>query len=170
MRTWGSAFGPGYLKGVDVGINSRGLVTAFARDIAVLPPSEQLHWAHYSSLPDGEVCDALFQTRMQNDPPHLPGVVDLDTAARAEFAEAYRLRFGVEVYGGYEPSSHDMARMSVGPVRGEMREVIDLAKTLYTWTTESLRVPALRLPLDAKAVKYDPTWKQIMLLGAHPLQ
>jgi hypothetical protein len=54
MRTWGQACGPQPESCVDVGINSKGLATAFAADIARLNPQEQLHWAHYSSLPSGE--------------------------------------------------------------------------------------------------------------------
>ena len=55
MQTWGflySAFGK---VSVDVGINSKGLVTAFAPDLAKLPENEINYWSSFSTMPDGEI-------------------------------------------------------------------------------------------------------------------
>jgi hypothetical protein len=163
MRSWGFAWGPGDTS-VDVGINSKGLITAFAPDIADLSIQDQQHWAHHSSLPDGEVCVELFETRMQQRPPHCPSVLDLVTGARKNFAEAFARRFGGDVYNAFEPLERDEQRMSVGPVRGDMREVVDLAKSLYAWVVESLDTKALRSPLDAQGVAYEKGARQIVLL------
>ena len=54
--------------------------------------------------------------------------------------------------------------MSVRPVRGEVREVVDLAKPLYTWTIESMSIAAIRAPLKAAKVDFDPQAKQIVFL------
>jgi hypothetical protein len=163
MRTWGFACGPGDTS-VDVGINSKGLITAFAPDIADLSIQDQQHWAHYSSLPDGEVCEEMFETRMQQRPPHSPSVLDLVREARKNLAEAFAQRFGGEVYNATEPLERDAQRMSVGPVRSDMREVVDLAKPLYAWVVESLDIKALRRTLDAQGVAYENGARQIVLL------
>jgi hypothetical protein len=163
MRTWGFAWGPGDTS-VDVGINSKGLITAFAPDIADLSIQDQQHWAHYSSLPDGEVCVELFETRMQQRPPHCPSVLDLLRGARKNLTEAFARKFGGDIYNATEPLERDEQRMSVGPVRGDMREVVDLAKSLYAWVVESLETKALRSPLDAQGVAYGKDARQIVLL------
>jgi hypothetical protein len=163
MRTWGGAWGPGD-NSVDVGINSKGLITAFAADIADLPVRDQQHWAQYSSLSDGEVCAEMYQTRMQQRPPHSPSVPDLVANARAALTEIFKRKFGAEVYRAAEPLDRDRQRISVGPVRGDLREVVDLAKPLYAWVVESLETKGLRSPLDAKSVQYEKTARQIVLL------
>lgn len=163
MRTWGGVWGPGDTS-VDAGINSKGLITAFAPDIADLPVQDQQHWAHHSSLPDGEVCVEMFQTRMQQRPPHSPSVPEVVGGARAALAEVYSRQFGADVYKAAEPLDRDRQRMSVGPVRGDMREVVDLAKPLYAWVVESLETKGLRAPLDARGVEYDKAVRQIALL------
>jgi len=38
--------------------------------------------------------------------------------------------------------------MNVGPVRGENREVVELAQLLYTWVVESMTIGALRVPME----------------------
>jgi hypothetical protein len=97
MRAWGRAVGPRD-EGIDVGINSRDLLTAFAPDIARLPLQDQLHWAHYSSPPDGEICWEMFETRMQQRPPHSPGIVDFVGKARAQLNDSFRARYAVSFY------------------------------------------------------------------------
>lgn len=164
MRTWGRACGPQLESCVDVGMNSEGLVTAFAPDIAKLRRQDQLHWAHYSSLPNGEICQALWQTRMQLNPPQSPSVRELIIKNRRNFADTYRQRFSQELYSDFEPQQGDVRRMSVGPVRGDMQEVINLAKPLYAWTIESLQVSALRTPLATNGIEFDSQAKQFVLL------
>ena len=101
---------------------------------------------------------------MQQNPPHSPGVVDIIAGARTSLQDTYLRRFSGELYGDFELRSSDGDRMSVGPVRGEVREVVDLAKPLYTWTIESMSIAAIRAPLKAAKVTFDPQAKQIVLL------
>lgn len=131
MRHCGAACGPGDTC-IDVGINERELVTAYALDIARLTHSEQQHWAAYSSLPDGEVCWELWETRMRQRPPHAPNVVELVGEARRRLAEAFRQRFGGDLYPDQDLPARDAdaRHMNVGPVRGENREVVQLAQPL----------------------------------------
>ena len=164
MRTWGRACGPQVESCVDVGINSEGLVSAYAPDIAKLKRQEQFHWAHYSSLQNGGVCQELWQTRMQLNPPHSPGVIELIMKSRRGLADTYRRRFSQELYSDFELQQSDLGRMSVGPVRGDVREVVDLAKPLYAWAIESLQVSALRTPLATNGIEFDKQAKQIVLL------
>ena len=81
MRTWGSATGPGN-RSVTCGVNDRGLVSAYAYQIAALPNNDQIHWAQYSAAPDGPVCVELEQTQEQQNPPDSPSVIELLEAAR----------------------------------------------------------------------------------------
>ena len=41
-------------QGVDMGLNSEGLITAFTKDIADLPVEDQLHWSAHSASVHGE--------------------------------------------------------------------------------------------------------------------
>ena len=97
MRTWGQACSPQTDSRIDVGINLKELVIAFAPDIAKLRPQEQLHWAHYFVLPDGEVCTELFETRMQQNPPHSPGFLDIIAGARTSLQDTCLRRFSGEL-------------------------------------------------------------------------
>jgi hypothetical protein len=164
MRHWGQACGPGDAC-VDVGINERELVTAYALDIARLTHSDQQHWASYSSLPDGEICRELWETRMQQRPPHAPNVVELLGLARRRLAEAFRHQFGEDLYPDLDrlPRAADAQHMSVGPVRGEEREVVTLAQPLFAWVVESMSTEALRAPLKQGGIAYEPQARQIVL-------
>jgi hypothetical protein len=165
MRHWGQACGPGDAC-VDVGINERELVTAYALDIADLTHAEQQHWASYTSLPDGEVCWELWETRMQQRPPHAPNVVEHVGGARKRLAIAFRQRFDGDLYPdqGSPARDADARHMNVGPVRGEQREVVQLAQPLYTWVIESMSIGALRAPLEQGGIGFDLNARQIVLL------
>ena len=165
MRHWGQACGPGDAC-IDVGINERELVTAYALDIADLTHADQQHWASYTSLPDGEVCWELWETRMQQRPPHAPNVVELVGDARGRLADAFRHRFGGDLYPDQSTPARvaDARHMNVGPIRGEQHEVVQLAQPLYSWVIESMSIGALRAPLEQGGIEFDPSAKQIVLL------
>ncbi len=156
MRNWGRAHGPRHDSGVDVGINSRGFVTAFAQDLERLHEQELFHWAHYSSLPVGEWCTELVQTRLMNNPPNAPSVVELLREARDATNVAYTDRFEQRLCRESELSERDRGRLSVGPVREDEQELFELVVPLYEWLVPSMDIPALRRPLDAAACVYIP--------------
>lgn len=164
MRTWGTACGP---QGacVSVGMNSRGLVTALARDLGKLRASEQLYWCHYSTLPDGDICREQWDTEMQQRPPHSPNTIEVIKGARSQLASAFQARFSNALFDGREPPEREQQRMSVGPLRDDMQEVAELAKSLYSWVVERMAVDFLRAALKLARVPYGPEEKQIALLA-----
>jgi hypothetical protein len=166
MRNWGGASLPGDRGSIDVGINSQGLVNAFGPDIADLPIDEQAYWASCTSLPSGEVCEELFQTRMQQNPPHSPGVVDLFRNAREKLASLFKERFEVELFKDKEPPNQDLCKLSIGPITNQYSEVANLGKILYGWVFETMEVSALRDALTSLGTSPNKNLRQIKLLEA----
>jgi hypothetical protein len=166
MRNWGIASLPGERGTVDVGINSKSLVTAFAPDIADLPIDEQTYWASCTSLPSGEICEELFQTRMQSNPPHSPGVVSLCRDVRENLANVFKDRFGVELFKDKDPSAKELCKLSVGPITNQYSEVGNLGKILYGWMFETMEVSALRDALTSLGASPNKNLRQIKLLEA----
>jgi hypothetical protein len=165
MRTWGIASSPGNQGTIDVGINSVGKVNAFAPDIADLAPSEQAYWASYSSLPSGEVCEEMFQTRMQSVPPDSPGVIDVIRESRSYLGEKIQEVFNVELFRDWEPSQRELDRLSVGPITiNQYDEVLELGKTLYGWVIETMQITPLRSVLDSLGGSINDKWRQIRLI------
>lgn len=164
MRNWGVASLPGDRGTIDVGINSQELVNAFAPDIADLSLAEQAYWASFSSLPSGEICEELFQTRMQNNPPHSPGVVDLIRDARSQLNAIFQHQISVDLFSDIEPSKQELSRLSVGPLNNQFTEVLELAKILYGWVIETMQVDPLRNTLSSLGGTVDKNLRQIKLL------
>ncbi|MDR4483654.1 MAG: hypothetical protein R3B95_10620 [Nitrospirales bacterium] len=164
MRNWGIASLPGSGGKIDVGINSQGLINAFAPDIADLSASEQSYWASYSSLPSGEICEEMFQTRMQQNPPHSPGVTELIRGVRSQLNNAFKDKISVELFSDIEPRKQDLCVLSVGPIGREFTEVFELAKILYGWLIEPMRIEVLRTVLIALGENVDKNLRQIKLL------
>ncbi|MDZ4878132.1 MAG: hypothetical protein CLLPBCKN_007567 [Chroococcidiopsis cubana SAG 39.79] len=164
MRNWGVASLPGDRGTIDVGINSQGLVNAFAPDIADLSLAEQAYWASFSSLPSGEICEEMFQTRMQQNPPHSPGVVDLIRDARSQLNAHFKHQVSIDLFSDTEPSKQELRRLSVGPVSNQFIEVLELAKLLYEWVIETMQIEPLRNTLSALGGAVDKNLRQIKLL------
>lgn len=164
MRNWGVASLPGDRGTIDVGINSQGLVNAFAPDIADLSLAEQAYWASFSSLPSGEICEELFQTRMQSNPPHSPGVVDLIRDARSRLNASFQHQISVDLFSHIEPSEQALSRLSVGPLNNQFTEVSELAKIIYEWIIETMQIDLLRNTLSSLGGTIDKNLRQIKLL------
>ena len=165
MRNWGIASLPGDRGNIDVGINSQGLVNAFAPDIAKLSISEQSYWASYSSLPSGEVCEELFQTRMQNEPPHSPGVTELIRNCRSQMSTVFKNKFSVDLFmDSIEPNRQNLSRLSIGPILNQYTEVAELAKILYEWVIEPMQIGSLRNAIVILGETVNKDLRQIKLL------
>ncbi len=164
MRNWGVASLPGDRDTIDVGINSQGLVNAFAPDIAALSLAEQSYWASFSSLPSGEICEEMFQTRMQQNLPHSPGVVNLIRDARSQLNASFQHQVSADLFSDAEPSKQELRRLSVGPVSNQFTEVLELAKVLYGWVVETMQVDPLRDTLSTLGGAVDKKLRQIKLL------
>ena len=167
-RTWGSASGPRNTH-VEVGINEKGLLTAFAPDLAKLTMSEQMYWAHHSVAPDGGPCYDWFMARMQNEPVASLGVTELLELMTAHVQSAWDQRFGADIYHVRTPDEEkaqkrDRRRLSVGPVTGQFVEISALAKALYEAVVEPLNVRSLRDALRAAHVDFDKKEKSLSLL------
>lgn len=163
MRNWGSASLPGDRGDVDVGINSQGLVNAFAPQIAQLNISEQAYWASFSSLPSGEICEEMFQTRMQQRPPHSPGLTELIENARLNVDSVFQSVFSVPLFSATSPSKQDLRKVSVGPVSAD-EELLELAKILVGWAIEAMEIKSLRVALTKVGGAVDNKLRQIKLL------
>lgn len=162
MRNWGVVSFPSEGNSIDVGVNSKGLVNAFAPDIAKRNTAEQAYWASYSSIPSGEICEELFQTRMQCNPPHSPGVIDLILEVRNDLDQAFQEKFFCKAYDEFDPEYLQKCKISVGPITNDFTEIFELAKILYKWLIESISIESLRRSINGK-IDYGQEWKQIKL-------
>ncbi len=163
MRHWGSAGHPGG-KSVDVGINSEGYVTAFTPDLQDLTPQDQAYWSSFSSRPVGRVCEELFETRIQNNPPHSPGVLEIIDRALSSLNDSFKNRFSAELLNPDQPSPDELAALTLGPLREDHRELFPLSKALYQLTVERIKIRSLRLALETAGVDFDEDEHQIQLL------
>ena len=161
MRSWGGCGGPKG-EGISVGINSRGLVNAFAKDLRKQGPADQAYWASYSCLPSGEVCAEMVQTQMQCDPPDSPGVIDLLDREMKHLGETFSQRFGHELVEERDIERRMATRLSVGPLSDDVTELRGLAMDCYKHTVERMSIQALRRVLATGS--YETDWKQIKLL------
>ncbi len=166
MRNWGCASPPGHAHSIDVGINSRGLVNAFAPDLAKQTPAEQAYWASFSTLPYGEVCEEMFETRMQQNPPHAPNVVEVIDMAKQELHVIFKNRFRSELFKPSVVKNRELARLTVGPLREDTDEFCRLCKILYSLNVECIDISALRQALQSLGASVDTQQRQIALMTA----
>lgn len=162
MRKWGRATNP-RRQGIDVGLNSEGLITAFAPDIAKLPSSEQAYWSSYSAIPVGEVCEELFQTRMMLNPPDSLGVLDLIYNIKKKIDKKFESLTGEKIYKEKEPEKKELFSLTVGPLHDNYADLVFLAKILYQWTIESMQIKILKKAVK-DALKDEPKAHQIRYL------
>ena len=163
MRHWGIAGHPGG-KAVDVGINSDGYVTAFTPDLQALSPQDQAYWSSYSSRPIGEICEELFKTRMQNNPPHSPGVHEIISDALSDFNNSFSNKFSTDILNQAQPSRYELAALTLGPLKEDHLELFPLSKTLYQWTVERIQIHSLKIALEKESIDFDENERQILLL------
>jgi hypothetical protein len=164
MRNWGVVSLPGDKGTIDVGINSAGLVNAFAPHIGQLIISEQAYWSSFSSLPSGEICDEMFQTRMQQKPPHSPGLTETIEVSMSKLSEAVQGISPQQLFSGAVPSKENLRKLSVGPVADRDDEVLELAKILFGWVIETMEIGSLRAALTVTGATIDKNLRQIKLL------
>lgn len=163
-RNWGVASLPGDRGTIDVGINSQGLVNAFAPDIADLNPSEQAYWSSFSSIPSGDICEEMFQTRMQNNPPHSPGTTELIEEALFQLDTIFQKQFSVPLFNDIKPDQKNLNSLSIGVFSSQYNDVLELAKILYGWVIETMQIGSLRDALTALGKPIDNKLRQIKLL------
>lgn len=150
-RRWGRAVNA-RSQGVDVGLNSQGLITAFTKDIADLPVEEQTLWSAHSVRVNGEVCGDWTRTRMMNDPPQTPNVVELIDEKRDELAQVLKALTGEVAFGDARPSDQKLGAITIGPLTDEPAAFSDLAMTLCQLAVDPLRVDVVRRAFPAGQV------------------
>jgi hypothetical protein len=149
MRNWGAASNPKN-QSVDVGVNEEQIVTAFAPDIAELPAHDQAYWASFTVLPSGGVCEELLRTRMMLDPPNSPSLPQLIKGAMSDLNDAFSNRFECDLYRTRHDQLPSHRHISIGPVTENIKEFLDLAKTLYSIVVEGFQERAIKQALPAE--------------------
>lgn len=150
-RRWGRAVNARH-QGVDVGLNSQGLITAFTKDIADLPVAEQALWSAHSVRVNGEVCEDWTRTRMMNDPPQTPSVVELIDEKRDELSQVLKALAGEVAFGDARPSEQKLGAITIGPLTDEPAAFSDLALTLCQLTVDPLKDGVVRRAFPAGKV------------------
>lgn len=163
MRTWGRAHTPGAVHSIDVGINSQGLVNAFAKDLADQRPSEQEYWASFSITPSGDVCKEMFRTNMLCDPPDSISLFEQVSREVKRLIERTREQYGEPFHSCVDPTDKEIDRLTVGPLTRQWSEVCDLAKILYGWTIDRMSVRNIRRAIGGR-IPTEDNWGQIKLL------
>lgn len=131
--------------GIHFGVNSLGLITIFAKDIANLEGWEQRIWAAYSTPMDGGVSSELWDTQMQCKPadtlaPESQVRSALDTLNNAFFA-----RFGVSLLREND-SIAALLRRTHRFRAVEPDGLLTLSKELNRLLMERIDMDALRAP------------------------
>ncbi|MFM7232839.1 MAG: hypothetical protein ACKO3S_12775 [bacterium] len=142
-RRWGRATNARQ-QGVDVGLNSQGLITALTKDIADLPVEEQALWSAHSVSVNGEVCEDWARTRLMNDPPPTPNVVELIDEKRRELDAVLREIAGETGFSDARPSEQKLGAITIGPLTDEPAAFSDLALTLCQLSVDPLKDDVVR--------------------------
>jgi hypothetical protein len=101
---------------------------------------------------------------MQQNPPHLPGVVAVLTDAFNGLVDAVNSRFGVQLADRVNDLPLGSGRLSIGPIRGELSEVADLALPLYARVIERLKIDRLKSLLKGQSASFEKSARQLALL------
>lgn len=128
---------------VHFGVNSLGLVTVYAKDVALLPEWQQRLWAGFNVSPEGGVSEELFAAQAEGNP--------ADTQSPEEFLpKAIELinRIGTEKFGFPLFREHEQFRAVIA--RAHRFRSIDkngffsLAKDLARVTSDTIDASALQ--------------------------
>lgn len=126
---------------VPFGINSLGLVTAYAKDVALLPEWLQRVWAGFSVSPEGKVAAELFLAQGQGVPAHTQAPEKFLPVGVAVLNDAFKKRFGIPLFRPHTTpevfkSCHRFKSLSTSGLYG-------LAKDLVRLVFEHIEVVAL---------------------------
>lgn len=86
---------------VHFGINSLGLVNAYAKDVAYLPEWLQRVWGGFNVSPEGKVSDELYSAQGQGVPAKTQAPEAFLPAGVTILNDAFRKRFGVALFRPY---------------------------------------------------------------------
>lgn len=139
-------------KGIHFGVNSLGLITIFAKDIADIDPWEQRIWAAHSIPLDGGVSEELFDTQMNCRPANTKAPETQLPDVLKELGQVFSDRFEGTLF-----HEHDAAAKLLRGVHRfravEHDGLLALAKDLNRLAIEPLDVELLRAAAGAPKEK-----------------
>jgi hypothetical protein len=123
--------------GVPFGVNTKGLISIFSKDVIELAPNRQRYFAGHSVSPEGGACEELVRSQMQNDPAGTIAAESRILDARKKIDEAFVRRFKKPLF-----RPHDMVTGIVARTHrfaaSNVEELYDLAKDLRRIFIESI--------------------------------
>jgi hypothetical protein len=124
------------------GINSIGLINAYAYDVAKLPEWQRLIWQGYNVPPEGRVSRELLAAQMEVNPAGTHAPESHIRAAIRDVDELFSSAFGVKLFRGH--GSKDAILKSLHRFRAlQIGGIYELAKDVTRVVTEDLDVSAL---------------------------
>ncbi len=114
---------------VPFGVNTRGLISIFSKDVVELAPHRQRHFAGYSVSPDGGACEELVRAQMQNDPAETIAAESRIMDVRKKVDEVFVRRYKKSLYRPHDMVTGIAARTHRFAA-SNVEELYDLAKDL----------------------------------------
>jgi hypothetical protein len=128
---------------VHFGVNRLGLVTVFAKDIALLPDWEQKVWAAFNVTPEGGVSDELLASQVESEPASTRAPEAFLGKSLADLTRIGHEKFGVSLLRPHPEVPEIVARCHRFRAV-ERGGLFALAKDLARITADNLDVSVLR--------------------------
>ena len=125
------------------GMNSKGLVNVFSKDVAEMPGHRQRYFSGMSVAPDGGVCDELIQAQMVSNPASSFAPEAKIRQVRAKLDNAFKSRFNEELFQAQQ-DLEAIFRRSNRFMPASVAQLYDLAKDLRQLFVESIDLGQLR--------------------------
>ena len=127
---------------IHFGINACDFINVFSHDIAQLPAWEQHLWAGFNIVPDGKLCDELYQAQVAVRPADTEAIEITLFKLMYVFDRLFIKHTGVNIYTR-EVSDEDYERINRFHCR-DQASLLRLAKDLVRVFLERLNQPLLR--------------------------
>ena len=128
---------------VHFGLNHEGLVTVYAKDIALLPEWVQRIWAGYNVAPDGGVSGELLASQMETRPANTHAPESLLAPSIEKLAEVCRNVHGMDVLRSHDDAEAILSRCHRFRATNEAG-LLDLAKDIVRLTAERFDEKAMQ--------------------------
>ena len=96
---------------VHFGINSKGLLTVYARDVARLPEWERRYWAGFNAAPEGGVCSELLAAQVRAEPADTLAPEGYFVKAIRRVNAAWKARYGIELFRAHADAAEIARRV-----------------------------------------------------------
>lgn len=145
------------------GVNAKGLITIFAKDIGNLQTWEQRIWAMHSVASDGGVSHELFQAQMMCEPAATKAPEPALGPALARLEEVFRTEFGEDLLRPNAQSDELLSRCHRFRA-AEPDGLLALAKDLTRLFVERVDVPAVHRAAAKRGAAMKKDWKALKSL------